>query len=118
MRRHDPEKFIYDALQAARLVEKFIHGKALSEYTSDDLLRSAVERQLITIGEALNSLSQLAPKIADRISNYRRIVGFRNIIVHGYDIVEYETVWGIIKSHLPILHGELDILLNEMDSPS
>ncbi len=117
MRRRDPEKFIYDALEAARLVEKFTQGKNFPDYVEDDLLRSGVERQLIIIGEALNRLSQLAPDIASGISNFRQIVGFRNIVVHGYDLVEDETVWGIIKSHLPPLHDELETLLKKLDNP-
>ncbi len=117
MRRHDPEKFIYDALEAVRLATKFVRGKNFSEYVSDELLRSAVERQLSIIGEALNSLCKLAPEITDKISDYRRIIGFRNILVRGYDIVEDETVWGLVKLNLPTLHDELATLLDETGNP-
>ena len=110
---HDPEKYLYDALEASRTILGFVKGKTYSDYRSDKLLRSAVERQLIIIGEALNRLSRVAPDTAARIDSYRKIIGFRNMAVHGYDIVEDETVWGIVESHWPALNRELDILLKE-----
>ena len=111
------EKFLYDALQATRLVAKFTEGKSYADYIAEDLLRSGAERQLIIVGEALNRISQIDPDIASRIGDHKQIVSFRNIIVHGYDIVEDEIVWGIIKSHLPKLHNDLETLLKEMDNP-
>ncbi|MDH5511509.1 MAG: DUF86 domain-containing protein [Nitrospinota bacterium] len=112
---HDPEKYIYDALQAARLIARFIEGKSYEDYSSDTLLRSGVERQLIIIGEALNRLSKLAPGMVADIQGHSKIIGFRNIAVHGYDIIENETVWGIVKSHLPQLHEQLETMLNDLD---
>jgi uncharacterized protein with HEPN domain len=42
-----------------------------------------------------------------------KIIGFRNKIAHGYDIVEDELVWGIIINHLPVLKKEVESLLNK-----
>lgn len=114
--RHSPAKFLFDAIQATRLINEFVDGKGLADYSASQLLRSGVERQLIIIGEALNKLSQLSPDIIGRISNYQKIVAFRNLAVHGYDLLNDETVWGIVKIHLPLLDKELQGLLKEQSS--
>ncbi len=104
--RHSPAKFLFDAKQATALINEFVAGKSLADYSSGYLLRSGVERQLIIIGEALNKLSRFSPDIVARISDYQNIVAFRNLAVHGYDLLNDETVWGIVKIHLPVLDKE------------
>ena len=69
---------------AAQLVSHFIEGKSLVEYERDIMLRSAVERQLITIGESVNLLSKAEPEVVSRITNYRRIIDFRNRLAHRF----------------------------------
>ena len=48
------------------------------------MARSAVERQFEIIGEALGQLARLDPAMAERITDFRRVIAFRNILVHGY----------------------------------
>ncbi|MBF0342693.1 MAG: DUF86 domain-containing protein [Nitrospirae bacterium] len=110
---HDPEKYVYDALEACETVMQFVKGKKYLDYTADKLLRSGVERQLIIIGEALNRLHRESPGIASEIKDFQKIVNFRNIVVHSYDIVEDETVWGIVEFHIPLLYEILETLLKK-----
>jgi len=51
-----------------------------------------------------------------RITGFRRIVDFRNILVHDYATVYDEGVWRIIAEHLPKLLGEVRTLLAADDS--
>ena len=48
---------------------------------------SGVERQLTIVGEGLNRLIKIEPAMASAITDARQIIAFRNILVHGYDIV-------------------------------
>lgn len=73
-------------------------------------MRSAVERQFEIIGEALSRLNKSEPTIAARISEYRRIIGFRNVLIHGYDAVTDSITWDIVQTKLPILTRELSAL--------
>jgi uncharacterized protein with HEPN domain len=82
--RPDPRKYLWDALRAAELVGQFTSGRLFGDYEADPMLRSAVERQLEIIGEALNQLSKADPQIADKIPDLRRVVALRNILIHGY----------------------------------
>jgi uncharacterized protein with HEPN domain len=109
--RLEAQKYLYDILQAAGLLVQFSAGKTLEDYSRDPMLRSAVERQFEVIGEALNRLLKVAPEQAARISEYKRIIAFRNILVHGYAEVDERIVWGVLEQKLPILHKEIKELL-------
>ena len=78
------------------------------------MLRSAIERQFEIIGEALNRLKRLDPETAVRISDYQRIIDFRNVLAHGYDVVSDQVVWDIVQNKLPDLRREIDELKGDL----
>jgi uncharacterized protein with HEPN domain len=82
------------------LLTTFVSGKTFADYSSNALLRSGVERQLTIVGEALNRLTKVEPIAASAITDARQIIAFRNILVHGYDIIRNEVVWGILENDL------------------
>lgn len=53
----DDRVYLWDMLNASRAVVEFTRGRTLTEYESDLLLRSAVERQIEIIGEAARRVS-------------------------------------------------------------
>ncbi len=106
-------KHVSDALSAIERALRFTKGKTLDDYRADELLRAAVERQFVTIGEALVRLRDRSPATLTRITNHQRIIRFRNIVVHGYDVLAHETVWDILQQHIPLLRSELVRLLDE-----
>ena len=112
-------KFLFDVRQACLLVAQFTRSKTASDFRNDLLLQSAVERQFITIGEALQQALRIQPELANSISESRRIVNFRNVIVHGYAVVVPDTIWGVVESDLPKLQEEVAKLLDEVaEEPS
>jgi uncharacterized protein with HEPN domain len=113
--RRDPSVYLYDLVTAARLVLQFVHGKSFGEYQDDPLLRSAVERRLQIIGEALARLAQTAPEIAHQFPEHRRIIGFRNILVHGYAQVDNRLVWDIVHTRLPSLLETAASILDQLE---
>jgi uncharacterized protein with HEPN domain len=106
-------KYLFDILQACDLLKQFTAGKTFDDYTADPMLRSAVERQFEIIGEALNQALQLDPSLEARISSTRRIIAFRNRLIHGYASIAGEVVWGVLEANLATLHQEVEILLKE-----
>ena len=107
-------KYLFDIGQACDLLIQFTKGKTFSDYTGDALLRSAVERQFEVIGEALSQALQVEPNLAQRISDTRRIIAFRNRLIHGYASVSDELVWGVLEANLPTLRREVQALLDEV----
>jgi uncharacterized protein with HEPN domain len=107
----EARKYLYDILQAADLLASFSQGKILEQYQHDPMLRSAIERQFEITGEALNQLLKLAPDLASRITEHKRIIAFRNILIHGYAEVDGRIVWGVLEQKLPLLREEVSKLL-------
>jgi len=108
----ESKKHLEDIRQAVGLIIDFTRDKTFSDYESDALLRSGVERQFEIVGEALNRLSRCDPVSVESISHRRRIIGFRNILSHGYDVIENAVVWDIITQDIPTLYKEVSSLLN------
>ncbi len=81
------------------------------------MLHDAVEREFQILGEVLVRLRRKDLATADRISHQERFVGFRNVLVHEYDLVEPEQIWRTIQEDLPGLGIELEALLREPDDP-
>ena len=97
----DPRAYLWDVLDAVTNIETFVRNVSLTTFAEDLLVRSAVERQFEIIGEALNQLSRTAPEIAARIPELRRIIAFRNLLIHGYAAVNHVLVWQTIHEKLP-----------------
>ena len=106
-----PRNIFFDIKQAADLLLRFSRGKTFADFTADPLLRSAIERQFEIIGEALNQLSKVDPGTVSTISEHRRIIAFRNILIHGYAEIDHRLVWGILEGKLPDLHRQVEALL-------
>ena len=87
MRRPETLKYLFDILEACRLLDEFVAGKAFADYQADAMLRSAVERQFEVIGEALRLAIRDDPTLAGVVTHSSRIIAFRNHLVHGYATV-------------------------------
>lgn len=102
----EARKYLYDIQQAAELVAQFTAGKAFADYQREPMIRLAVERGFEIIGEALSQLAKLDAALAVRISEYRRIIAFRNILIHGYAEVDDRLVWDVVETKLPVLRQQ------------
>ena len=109
--RLEAQKYLFDIQQAANRIARFCEGKNFADYRSDELLRSAVERQFEIMGEALSQLAKHDPKLAERIKDHRKIIAFRNILIHAYATVDDRIVWGVVEGDLPALRASLKQLL-------
>lgn len=75
-----------------------------------------MERQFEVIGEALAQLARLDETIVAQITEHRRIIAFRNTLIHGYADVDDRIVWDIIETKLPILPREIAELLGASET--
>jgi len=107
----EAKKLLEDVRQACEEILAFTNSKTFQDYKQDRLLRSGVERQFEIIGEALNRLVKTVPDVANQISHYKRIISFRNILIHGYDVVEDTVVWDVVAKDLPLLYSQVTKLL-------
>ncbi|MGB0766511.1 MAG: DUF86 domain-containing protein [Phycisphaeraceae bacterium] len=67
------------------------------------------------IGEALKRLGRVDPVTLQHIKGHQKIIAFRNIIAHGYDILDDAIVWQVIEDYLPRLLEQVEQALNEIN---
>jgi len=111
--RPESAKLLWDAREAAKAVRLFTDGVTKARFFEDLLVRSAVERQLEIVGEALVRLRRRDPATADQVADARKIIGMRNVIAHEYGDIDYETVWAVVDRYLAPLLVDLERLLSE-----
>ena len=85
-------KLLDDIRDAAEFILDQTRDRSFDDYASMRILSAAVERHFIIIGEAFSRLSRTDPDAATFIEDYPQIIGFRNVVVHGYDIIEHAIV--------------------------
>ncbi|HSW41149.1 MAG TPA: HepT-like ribonuclease domain-containing protein [Patescibacteria group bacterium] len=113
----DLRAYFFDIAEACRLVLEFTAGQSAERFAADPMLRSAVERQLEIVGEALRqALRHHSELLADRIPEAPRIIAFRNQLAHGYASVSEDIVWAIVERDAPALRRKVIGMLDELDS--
>ncbi|MCI5221665.1 MAG: DUF86 domain-containing protein [Candidatus Electrothrix sp. AR4] len=105
------KKYLYDIKVSIESIESYIgERRDFKVYQSNKMLRRAVEREFEIIGEAMGRIEKSFPDI--QISSKRQIISMRNRVIHGYDKIDNEIIWGTIVRHLPILKEEVRQLLD------
>ena len=103
--------YVADMVSAGEAVLRYTDGVAFEVFVSNDEKRAAVERQLFVIGEAA---ARMAPEWKDArpAVPWRQIVGLRNLLAHGYWVIDAEELWDVARNKVPeflaVLRPELD----------
>ena len=104
------KKYLFDISESIDSIEKYLGDRRdFNVYLANKMLRRAVEREFEIIGEAMNRIERIDSKI--EISGKKQIINMRNRVIHGYDKIDDEIVWGTIVRHLPALKIEITNLL-------
>ena len=102
-----------DIRDSARFITEDTAGMSFESFLEDRRARQLVERNFEIIGEAVNRLRRHDPAVVERISAHGKIVGLRNALIHGYDVIDYPPVWLTVQESLPVLPAEVAQLLRE-----
>jgi uncharacterized protein with HEPN domain len=98
-------KKLHDILDAIKAIEAYSVPN-YDEFLEDSKSQDAILYNLIIIGEAANQISTEFQEQHKTIP-WSSMIGTRNIIVHGYDQVKLQIVWGIIQGDLESLKSEI-----------
>lgn len=109
----DPAK-LWDMLDACDRIARFISGRSQADFRTDDLLRSAVERQIEIVGEAARGVSD-AFKSAHPEIPWRPMMAQRHILAHEYGEIVPDLIWRVATVHVPALASQLRPLLPARD---
>ena len=86
-------------------------------YNTDVMLRLASESLLIRMGETVDRIDKADPLFVNQHPDLelRRLKDTRNLVAHGYDIVDYEIIWTILETNIPAVASKVEELLNQSD---
>lgn len=104
---HDPKVSFLDIKIACESMLEFVGSMSSAEYCGDRKTRAAVEREFSIIGEALNRVKKINPDFLTGVSHWQKIIGFRNILVHAYDVLNDEEIYFFVVTDIPVLLKEV-----------
>ncbi len=94
-------------LDYSREATALIAGQARSDLDTDRQLNLALVRLLEIVGEAASRTTEEERQLCPSIP-WSQIVGLRNRLIHGYDSVDFDVLWGIVSEDLPKLIADLE----------
>lgn len=101
---------LLDMRDAAEKARRYAAGRTRADIEDDEILGSALVREVVVIGEAANHVSEETRTLAPDI-DWGDIVGMRNNLVHAYWKINYDALWDVITYKLPPLITELNRLI-------
>ena len=104
-------KYLSDILSSILEIESFLENRPrlYATFCNDTLLRRGIERNIEIMGEAMNQVLKINPQV--EITAARKVVDTRNFVIHAYDSLKPDIIWGIVINHLPLLKQEVSGLL-------
>lgn len=101
---HSVRKLLIDLSLSCEEIIDFTSTGNFKEFQGNRVLQLAVEREFEIIGEVLSRLEKIDREgLMDKIPEYRKIIDFRNIIAHGYDMINESILWDFAINRVPEL---------------
>lgn len=110
-------RYLRHVRAAGGQIAAYTRNITFDQYTTESMRMAAVERQFITVGEAIRRLVDHDEDTAKQIRDFRDAIDFRNVLVHQYHRVEQPKVWEAVQITLPRMLREVESLLEADDTP-
>jgi Uncharacterized conserved protein len=114
MHERDVKVFLKDIVTGIQKIQKYIGRKTYEEFVGNDLLIDGVIRNLEVIGEAVKNIPLNFRKRYPLIE-WKKVAGLRDILIHEYSGIDYEILWDIIKTKIPQLHKDVEIIFKDLN---
>ncbi len=106
--RSDRER-LADILEAIEKIERYVpRGKQAFE--RDEMFQVWIVRHLQIIGEAASRVS-VETEIAYPAVPWKKMIGMRHVLVHGYFEIDLDIVWSVIENDLRSLKQDIESVL-------
>ena len=102
----DDSLLIKDMLESGIKATEYLGNQNYEKFSNDTLLQDAIARRLEILGEAASQISKEFQKSHSEF-DWKGIIGLRNRLIHGYDYVDVEVIWKILKEDLPDLISKI-----------
>ncbi|MCX6083182.1 MAG: DUF86 domain-containing protein [Chloroflexi bacterium] len=104
--------YLWDMREEARQIAAFLKGIPYAKFVQNNMVRYAVERSLMIIGEAANHVSDEFQDAHPEIA-WRQIIGQRNVLAHEYGDIKVDRIWSAAAISVPLLLQELEKLVSD-----
>ena len=111
--RPETRSALLAAYNAAQDIQHHISGVGFRYYERERTIRAAVEMEFVVIGEALNRVRRSDPDAFLLVREHAGVIDLRNVIAHGYDIIDNRQIWDIVQTELPGLAAKLEYALGQ-----
>ena len=88
-----------DILNAGEKILRFSEGMNFQQFMEDEKTQDACIRNFEIMGEASKYISE-ETMISNPEISWRKMAGYRNLLIHEYFGVNLEIVWDIIENEL------------------
>ncbi len=106
--------FIEDILDGMNKAETLLEGVSYSQFESDFRINFAVVRALEIIGEAAKHLpDELRQRYPD--IPWKNMAGMRDRIIHGYDNLDLQIVWAVVKNDIPQIKPHIELVIKDYE---
>ena len=112
MSKRDDQVSLVDMLVHATEAVELLGEADRKDLESDRIMQLALTRLMEIVGEAASRVSEATRQRHPQIP-WRRIIGTRNRLAHGYDVVDLDILWDIVRNDLPPLIGQLGEIVGE-----
>ena len=103
-------EYLRHILEEAEYLEAQSQNLYIEDFLDDDTLRRAFVRSLEIIGEATKKLpDQVKQEYAD--VDWRAVAGMRDKLIHDYFGVDYEIVWDVVVTRIPVLKETVERMI-------
>jgi uncharacterized protein with HEPN domain len=107
----DPKERLRDILEEIAAIDRY-RNRGRSAFEQDELLQVWFLRHLQIIGEAASGLPEEIRNLDPHIP-WHKIIGMRNILVHGYFAIDLDVVWDAVQRDVPLLKPAVEALLTK-----
>ncbi len=105
-------ELLKDILESIEKIRQYTTGMSFEDFEKDERTADAVARNFGIIGEAAGRLSKTLREAHSEIP-WRDITGLRHKIVHDYFSLDYEIIWAVLETELPMLQQQIALILNK-----